>query len=275
MAVIRRVWWSETRAGQETQGEGSKADTEVTVSLSRYYLFSGEDEGKPCVPLCHHLSSWSVWLAGIKCFFIWVIENKRPGPALGWTAGHHVNNFLLAQRGSGGREAWQIWRRDLSSTTQWFTSICQSLKAKIVISTFQTSSQDLLDFPQFSAPLLARRSSSASSLYFVKPPAAPIVLLTLAVALKHDCRVAIAPPSAWLPLRRGCYEHVVGLGEHTHWHACTSAVRGCVKCVNHQDVDLDLTLLCLEISQRLDFSVVGLKTFQTSDLLIWTLTSKV
>lgn len=60
MAVIRRVWWSESRAALETWGAGSKADTEVTVSLSRCYLFSGEREGKPCASLCRHLSSGSV-----------------------------------------------------------------------------------------------------------------------------------------------------------------------------------------------------------------------
>lgn len=55
-----------------------------------------------------------------------------------------------------------------------------------------------ISFPSFSAPFLARGTPlSASSLYFVKPPVAPIVPLIPVPALKHDCRVAVNPP-VWL-----------------------------------------------------------------------------
>lgn len=58
----------------------------------------------------------------------------------------------------------------------------------------------LLDLPpSFTAPFLARGTPlSASSLHFVKPPVAPIVLLIPVPALKHDCRVAVISPPIWL-----------------------------------------------------------------------------
>lgn len=170
-----------------------------------------------------------------RVLFIRVIESKCPGPTLSWTAVHRVSSFLHAQRGSGGRETEQSCRRqpDLSSAVWRFPSTGLSLKTHTVISSLQTSTQDLLDFlPSLSA--LARGTQlSASRLHFVKPPVAPIVLLILNPVLKHDGGVTVTPQfSAWLPFPRGCYEHVAGLGEHTHRHACTSAAEGCVKCGN-------------------------------------------
>lgn len=87
----------------------------------------------------------------------------------------------------------------------------------------QTYTQDLLDFPlSFSASLLARGAPlSASSLYFVKPPVAPIVPLIPVPAPKHDCRVADCHPlpfgSAAFPKRmlRACG----GIGR-AHTPAC-------------------------------------------------------
>lgn len=147
-----------------------------------------------------------------KVLFICAIENKRPSPALGWAAGQRVNSFLHTQRGSGGKEAQQSRRRepDLSSATGQFASACLSLKTQTVISTLQTSTQDLLDFPPiFNAPFLARGTPlSASNCYFVKSPVAPIVPLIPVPALKHDCRVAVKPhqrPPHPLPhLQTGC-----------------------------------------------------------------------
>lgn len=151
-------------------------------------------------------------------------------------------------RGKVEVEKWSKFEEDLSSATEWFTSVSLSLKTQTVISTLQTSTQDLLDIPPNScAVALASALAallSAPSLNLHKPPVAQIVLLILVPALKHDCRVAVTPSSAWLPFYRGCYEHVVGLGEHTHWHACLSAAKGCVKCLYRLfwDRDLDLTL---------------------------------
>lgn len=179
MAVIRRVWWSETRPGLETRGAGIKAGTEVTLSLwAPYPLLKGRRGQTICLFVLPSLHKGCV-TGRNRVLFIRVIESKCPGPTLSWTAVHRVNSFLHAQRGSGGREAEQSCRRepDLSSAVWRFTSTGLSLKTQTVISSLQTSIQDLLDFlPSLSA--LARRTQlSASRLHFVKPPVAPIVLV--------------------------------------------------------------------------------------------------
>lgn len=63
---------------------------------------------------------------------------------------------------------------------------------------------------------------------------------------------------------------MVGLGEHTHRRARTSAAEGCVKCVNclFWDCDPDLTRLCLKFLQEPGFSAVGFEIVHTLDLLL-------
>lgn len=83
-------------------------------------------------------------------------------------------------------------------------------------------------------------------------------------------------PHRWarLPVGGGCYDHVVGSGEHTHRHAYTAAAEGCVKCVNRLlwDCNLDLTPLSLDFLQALGLSFVRSKIVQALDLLmIWPL----
>lgn len=135
--------------------------------------------------------------------FIRVIENKRPGPALGWAAGHRVNSFLHAQKGSGGREAKRSCRReaDLSSTTPRFTSAYSSPKTRTVISTLQTSTQDLLDFsPSFNASLVARGNPAISLQLLLCQTSSGTNRPQIPVpALKHDRRVTVT-----LPTQPGC-----------------------------------------------------------------------
>lgn len=209
--------------------------------------------------------------------FIRVIENKCPSPVPGWTAGHRVNSSLHAPReqveeGKLSNVEGEI-RPVLATLT--FTSACPSLKDTNRYLHFADLTQDLLDFtPSFGAQFLARRTPlSASSLYFVRPPLAPIVLFIPVPGPKHDCRIAFDPPTprlTRLPFLRGCYEHVVGLGEHTHRHTCTCAAKRCVRCVNwlFWDCDPDLTLLCLNFLHEPGSSAVGFRIVHTLDLLL-------
>lgn len=73
---------------------------------------------------------------------------------------------------------------------------------------------------------------SASSLYFVKPPVAPIVLLIPVPALKHDCRVAVIPPFGSAAFPKRMLQTCGGIGRiHTPacMHKCCHGVCGVCK----------------------------------------------
>lgn len=142
-----------------------------TLSLWAQVTFS---KGKSHASVCCGLSSWCVCETGWeKVLFISLIESKRPGPAQGWTTGHGEQSFLHTLKGSGRRKAKQT-RRRAQTCPQPHQS---SLKTQTVISTLQTSTQDLSDFCRgLGAPFLARGTQqSAYSCYSVKPPVAPLV----------------------------------------------------------------------------------------------------
>lgn len=222
MVVIRRVWWSETRLEFETWRAASERDAEVAAWDFTTYT-EGKKKSRPCASLYQWLSSWSACgcVAGRdEVLFILVIEDNCPGPALDWTAGHGVNSFLHAQKGSGGREAWQGGRRNASpkNCTGSQKPTCSSRDELLSPPCRPPPKISWISPLSFSASFVATGSQvSASSCDFIKPPVAPVVLKSKS---QHDCRATLTlSTQLYARQRRMLLLPWVGIGR-AHVHEC-------------------------------------------------------